>query len=109
MKTRVRHIKRIAYGHDFIAINLFGTVLAVRPLSAVELNHERIHTAQMVELGFVVFYLWYVVEWLWLLVKYRDRMKAYFNIRFEREAYRHQGDMGYLGRRRHFVELRIEI
>lgn len=102
MKARVRYIKRIPFGDDFLAINMFGFILAVRPLNPVELNHELIHTAQMVELGFVVFYLWYVVEWLWLLLKYRDGTKAYFNIRFEREAYRHQNDLNYLRGRKHF-------
>jgi hypothetical protein len=26
------------------------------------LNHERIHTAQILEMGVVFFYIWYVVE-----------------------------------------------
>lgn len=102
MRTRVIHLKRKRMPGGFYAINLCGIVIAAGPLNAAELNHERIHTAQMVELGFVGFYLWYVVEWLWLFMRYRNWLKAYFGIRFEREAYRHQGDMGYLKRRKHY-------
>ena len=36
-------------------------------------------------------------------------MKAYYNIRFEKEAYAHQNDMEYLIRRKHYCYLkRIE-
>lgn len=100
--TKVVHIKRFPVGGGFYAINLFGVIFAVERLTPVELNHERIHTAQQRELGFVGFYLWYVVEWLCLLVKYCNAMEAYYHIRFEREAYRHQGDMSYLRHRRHY-------
>ena len=50
----------------FKCINLFG-VLFVRKgcfMSEEDLNHERIHTAQMKEMLYVFFYLWYFVEWL---------------------------------------------
>ena len=89
-------------GGTFLAICLFGFVFTVRPLSATEYNHERIHAAQQRELLYVPFFVWYVLEWLVLVVKYRDRMKAYYHIRFEREAYNHQEDMEYLKHRRHF-------
>lgn len=89
-------------GGNFLAICLFGFVFSVRPLTPVELNHERIHTAQQKELLYLPFFVWYVMEWLVLLVKYRDRMKAYRHIRFEKEAYNHQADMQYLQYRRHF-------
>ena len=41
-------------------------------------------------------------EWLVLMVRYRNRMVAYYRIRFEREAYRHQAESDYLARRRHY-------
>ena len=89
-------------GGTFLAICLFGFVFTVRPLTATEYNHERIHAAQQRELLYLPFFVWYVLEWLVLVVKYRDRMKAYYHIRFEREAYNHQEDMEYLKHRRHF-------
>ena len=93
-------------GRDFLAICLFGYVFSVRPLSKEELNHERIHAAQQRELLYLPFFLWYFLEWLVLLLKYRDRMKAYRHIRFEEEAYQHQQDVGYLKRRKLFAYCR---
>lgn len=92
----------------FRAINLFGIIFTRRHirLSQVDLNHERIHTAQMLETLFVGFYLWYLVEWLVQLVRQRDSFRAYRSLHFEREAYQHQDDMDYLHRRRHYAWLR---
>lgn len=83
----------------YVAINLFGLIFArkeFKPLSERTLNHEAIHTAQIKELLFVFFYLWYGIEWIVRLFQYQDRKKAYLNISFEREAYSNQKDMGYL-------------
>lgn len=89
-------------------VNIFGTLWArdTSWLSATVINHERIHTAQMRELLFVPFYIIYGVEWLWRLVQHRHWYKAYMAISFEREAYRHSGDLDYLPRRRHFAQWR---
>lgn len=79
-------------------VNLFG-ILFVRGdsvIGSVDINHESIHTAQMKEMLYVFFYLWYVIEWLVRLVRYRNARTAYRNIGFEREAYMNQGNMGYL-------------
>lgn len=80
------------------AVNLFG-ILFVRGdavISSTDINHEEIHTAQMKEMLYVFFYLWYVIEWLVRLVMYRNAHTAYRNISFEREAYMNQGSMSYL-------------
>lgn len=80
----------------FLAINLFG-VLFVRgtehDINDVVLNHEGIHTSQMKELGYVFFYLIYLLEWIVRLFK---KGNAYRNISFEREAYEHERDLNYL-------------
>lgn len=84
---------------SFIAINLFG-ILFVRkdtPLSVVAKikGHEEIHTAQMKEMLYVFFYLWYIFEWLvrfiYIIIKERACTReiahaAYRAISFEREA-----------------------
>lgn len=92
-------------GKDFSAINLFG-ILFVKPnvaLTTSIVNHEKIHTAQMRELLFVPFYVVYVIEWLFLLIKFRgDSFKAYRNISFEKEAYRFSEEKDYLNKRQHF-------
>jgi len=103
---KVYIIKRQLLGKNFLAVCLFGFILSIRPLNKVELNHELIHTAQQCELLYLPFFFWYGIEWLVLLLKYRDRMEAYRHIRFEEEAYRHQDDLGYLKRRKHFAYCR---
>ncbi len=79
----------------FSAINLFGVVFARREayLSETVLNHERIHTAQMKELGYIFFYIIYVLEWL---VRLFLPGNAYRNISFEKEAYFYESVQNYL-------------
>ncbi|MFT4168201.1 MAG: hypothetical protein QM653_03670 [Dysgonomonas sp.] len=93
----------------YVAINLFGLVFARKEfklLSKVTENHERIHTAQMRELLFIFFYLWYGIEWIVRLIQYRDSKEAYLNISFEREAYKNQSNMSYLKVRKHYQNLK---
>ena len=83
------------------AMNLFG-VLFVRGNARIDditLNHEKIHTAQIKELWYIFFYLWYVIEWL---IRLFMKGNAYRNISFEREAYANQNDLNYLKRRKRF-------
>lgn len=87
---------------SFIAINLFGIIVTCEELSKEELNHELIHTAQARELLYIPFYLWYIIEWFFLFLRYQNWMWAYYNIRFEKEAYAHQEDLEYLSRRKHY-------
>ncbi len=89
----------------FAAINLFG-VLFIRGDTVITsrlVNHETIHTAQMREMLYVFFYLWYFAEWLVRLVQYRNSNKAYRAISFEREAYAGEGNALYLSRRKRFA------
>ena len=82
------------------AMNLFG-VLFVRKGASISdktVNHEKIHTAQIKEMFYVFFYVWYVIEWLIRLPK----GNAYRNISFEREAYDNQNDLNYLKSRKRF-------
>ena len=93
--------KYIPFPH-FAAINLCGVLFCHHDvyLSQRLINHERIHTAQILEMGVIFFYLWYLGEWM---VKLCSRGNAYFRISFEREAYRHEGDMDYLKHRKHYA------
>lgn len=81
----------------FRAMNLFGVlfVRGKRPLSKYTLNHENIHTHQMKYMLYILFYFWYVIEWLIKLLVYFNFDKAYRNISFEREAYDNQNDLTY--------------
>lgn len=92
----------------FSAINLCGLIF-VRPgtrISREVLNHELIHTRQQWEMLVVPFYVWYVTEWLLRLAWCRNWHRAYSQISFEREAYRHQRDLRYLQHRRLFAWMR---
>lgn len=86
----------------FKAINLFGFVFVRKDEFFdydFDANHERIHTAQMKEMLYVFFYLWYLVEWIIRLFK---KGNAYKNISFEKEAYDNENNLSYLNNRKHF-------
>jgi hypothetical protein len=79
---------------------LFPFILVRRnPCSRFLINHEQIHLRQQLELGLIVFYIWYFAEYLVRLVQYKKHYLAYLHISFEREAYQHQSDLGYLQKR----------
>lgn len=60
------------------------------------MNHERIHLRQQLELLIILFYLWYMIEFIYRFVQFGNRYKAYRNISFEREAYSKENDLDYL-------------
>lgn len=91
----------------FLAINLFGILFVrskYRGLSPYVLNHEAIHTEQMKELGYVGFYIIYLLEWIYRLVFHTKT--AYKGISFEREAYDNESNLDYLGKRKKFAQWR---
>lgn len=98
--------------HGFVAINLFGILICrseYGKISKYELNHERIHTRQIVELLGIFFYLFYFIEWLIRLIQYRSRIVAYYNISFEREAYCNDRNLDYLATRKRFAFIHYMI
>jgi hypothetical protein len=83
------------------AITLFPFVLigATTRLNRRLVVHERIHLRQQVEMLVIPFYLWYLLEYLFRLFRYRNNYIAYRNISFEREAYTHDRNFSYLLKR----------
>jgi hypothetical protein len=69
---------------------------------ATFINHEKIHIRQQAELLIVFFYLAYIAEYLYLLIKYKNKVKAYEHLSFEREAYENESDFNYLKTRKPF-------
>lgn len=69
-------------------------------MSEKDYNHEAIHTAQMKEMLYIGFYVWYIVEWLIRLFK---KGNAYRNICFEAEAYDNDDNLTYLSSRKRFA------
>jgi len=123
---------------SFLAINLCGLIFVRRgyTFTPTDLNHERIHTRQQLELLFLPFFLLYILEWLFRLLQTfftsspqtlhpspltnnpspftlnqepftKNRfLRAYYRISFEREAYQHQTDLDYLSHRPLFAWFR---
>lgn len=83
-------------------LNLFGTLWSRETnwIDKYVINHERIHDAQQKELLYIPFYLFYIIEWLIRLIKYKNSNRAYKNISFEREAYKYGNDLTYLKNRK---------
>lgn len=81
-----------------IAIWPFVFVRTKKPSKSL-LNHERIHLRQQLEMLIIPFYVWYIFEWFFKLLKYRNRQKAYFHISFEKEAYENEKDDEFLKKR----------
>ena len=93
------------------AMNLFELIFVRNEckerFTEVDLNHEKIHSAQMRELLYIGFYLWYILEYIFNVFKYKGNLdKAYMNISFEKEAYSHQKDLDYLKNRKHYAQWR---
>lgn len=86
-------------------VNLFGTFWA-RDTSWIDryvVNHERIHTAQQREMLFLPFYIFYLIELCIRRFQHHTRKEAYYNISFEREAYKHGKNTDYLKTRKYFA------
>jgi hypothetical protein len=88
------------------AINLFGILIVPKGLkiNRQTVIHEAIHTAQMKEMLYIFFYLWYFFEWL---IRLFCKGNAYRNISLEKEAYHHDHDRSYLKNRKHYNWLRF--
>ncbi len=93
----------------FMAMQFCGIVFVRKEYEALKdteefktmLNHEAIHLEQQKELGFILFYLMYLVEWLDLLI-FLGKDYAYDNISFEREAYLNEHNEDYIKTRKHY-------
>lgn len=98
------------FGYD--AINMFGILFVntknypYSTINRIVYNHESIHTAQMKEMLYIFFYIWYVIEWFIKLFKYGDSTggkSGYSETSFEREAYANENNDNYLDIRKHFA------
>ncbi len=66
----------------------------------VLINHEKIHIKQQLELLIIFFYIAYVAEYYYHLLKVKDHQQAYRSISFEREAYANESNLEYLKNRK---------
>jgi hypothetical protein len=65
------------------------------------INHESIHWKQQMEMGILLFYIWYGIEWFIKMFIY-GKEQAYYHLSFELEAYNSEDDLNYLIKRKHF-------
>lgn len=90
----------------YTTINLFGVLFTKVKnglLTNRTVNHELIHTAQMKELGYIGYYLWYSIEYLIIRLFHKKQSSAYHDVSFEEEAYANEKDMTYLKNRKHYA------
>lgn len=104
-------VNRILPFKGFKALNLFGLIFLREECRGrfcpSDLNHERIHTAQMLEWGILLYYPLYLGEWVFNLFRFGVKDKeAYLNISFEKEAFGHEAEPDYLEGRRHYANYR---
>ena len=107
MKTKVI-ANRLIPPRGYLAITLFGFIFTRDKgrINRSVLNHEMIHVRQQKEWLYVFFFLLYVIEYLFFLLKYRNHDKAYRSISFEREAYKNESDANYLKHRPRYANYR---
>ena len=63
------------------------------------IRHECIHARQQIEMLVLPFFLWYLAEYLWGLVRLKKHAEAYRNISFEKEAYGNEDNPEFLKQR----------
>lgn len=96
-------------------LNFFGILCTKNDyLTEKTINHEMIHTKQMIETLFIGFYLWYGIEYLIIRFWHKKQNCSYHDICFEEEAYEHDDDLSYLSKRKHyewtkFVKIRSNL
>jgi len=100
-------------GYAFINICgiLFGRKEYKNKINGKVINHESIHSEQMKELGYIFFYIFYLLEWIikipcsWFYKqpqgKYITKV-AYRSISFEQEAFYNENDYNYLKNRKRY-------
>lgn len=72
----------------------------------VLINHELIHFRQQLEMLIIPFYVLYLLNYGFNLIKYRHHYTAYREMYYEREAYVNERDMEYLKKRKFWAFLR---
>lgn len=123
----------LPFGKNMSTINIFGILFTkTENISDKTINHEKIHSEQIFEMGVVgvavaaifvllfgfpfwsllcgasFFYIWYVMEFVYLLSIHKDWMLSYYNISLEKEAYDNENDFDYLNKRDFFAWFKMQ-
>ena len=98
--------KRFPFGR-YTTINLFGVLFTKRDyLTRDTILHEQIHTAQMKEMAYVFFYIWYAIEYILIRLFHSRQNAAYHDISFEEEAHDNAYNWTYLETRKPYAWLK---
>lgn len=93
----------------FRCMNLFGVLFVRREfrgtITDIDINHEKIHSAQFKELLYIFYYPIYWICWIIEIIR-PPYETAYRDTCFEREAYFNEKNLNYLKTRRHYVFLK---
>ena len=104
---KIVHTKYFPLG-SYATINLCGILFTKQDkLIPRDINHEKIHTAQMKEMGYIFFYLWYFIEYLLIRLFHKKQGNAYHDVSFEEEAYNNQYNYSYLKSRKHYAWIKF--
>lgn len=89
---------------QYSTINLFGILFTKKDILTPKIiNHEKIHNAQMREMLYIFYYIWYGIEYLIVRLFFKKQNDAYHDVSFEEEAYMNQNNYMYLSRRKHYA------
>jgi hypothetical protein len=83
----------------FVLIRPSGNI----PDMQLIIRHENIHARQQLEMAWILFFVWYILEFAIRLIVIRNYMKAYNYISFEREAHLNDHDPGYIRKRKPYA------
>ena len=118
--------KLIPFGR-YTTINLFGILFTKKDIDEEVRNHEKIHTAQIIEMTVVsaillsiivsianisywwilasvfTYYVWYCVEYMFISIMHDKQICSYRDISFEEEAHLNDYNLDYLSVRKPFA------
>lgn len=95
--------KIIPFG-KYHTINICGILFTKKKyLNDYTINHERIHTKQILEMGIIGFYLWYVIEYIIVRFANKTQNDSYHDVSFEEEAHINIYNLEYLKHRKYYA------
>lgn len=102
-------VSKIIFTKNYQGIALWPFIILKKSAlktNMVLINHEKIHLRQQTELLILPFYIWYTIEYLIKWSIYKNRNQAYYNLSFEREAYKNENNLEYLNQRKYWSFLK---
>jgi len=94
---------------EVYAITLFPFVFVRDEGDPDTITHETIHFKQYLETFIIGFLLIYLFDYIAGLIKYKNTAQAYYQIRFEQEAYNNDFEEDYPSERARFSWLKYRV